>query len=201
MENAVSYRWGLIALCSLLAALGSAVPVTAQSVSGQARAVQTSIVGPTGITTTVLADTGTLSGSNDAREASAPAGSVPSVVTGDTLHATTIGWPDQVESEASLADLTVTVGGTTIGADFVMARASAVLGLAGAGTSNIEGLSINGLPITVTGLPNQTIAIPGGQVVINEQPTSSTTTLVNALHIAVTGVADIVVASATARVQ
>lgn len=201
MENAVSYRWSPIALCALMAALGSAIPGAAQTVSGQAKAIQASVVDPLGgITTTVLADTGTLGGSNDAREASAPTGSVAPVVTGSTLHATTIGWPDQVNSESSVADLTVTVGGTTIGADLVMAQASAVVG-SGAGTVNVEGLAINGLPITVTGMPNQTIPIPGGRVVINEQATSSTNAVVNALHIAVTGVADVIVASATAGVQ
>jgi hypothetical protein len=202
MKNAVSYSWRLIARCALVAALGSVMPATAQTVSGQARAIKTSVVDPLGgTTTTALADTGTLSGSTDAREASAPTGSVPSVIAGNTLHATTIGWPDQVKSEASVAGLTVTVGATTVGANFVMARASAVRGLAGAGTASIEGLSINGLPITITGNPNQTITIPGGQVVINERPTSSTSTIVNALHIAVTGVADVIVASATAGIQ
>jgi hypothetical protein len=106
-----------------------------------------------------------------------------------------------VNSEVSVADLTVTVAGTTIGVDFVMARASAKLGYTGAGKTNIDGLSINGLPVIVTGLPNQTIAIPGGSVVINEQSTSPASTVVNALHIAVGRVADVVIASATAGVQ
>jgi hypothetical protein len=201
MQNAVSYRWSLIALFAPLAAIGWALPGSAQTISGQARAVQASVIKPLGITTMVLADTGTLGGSEDAREASALTGSVSSIVTGTVLHATTIGWEDQVESEASLADLAVTVGATTIGADFVMARASAVLGLAGTGTVDIDGLSINGRPIEVTGNPNQTIAIPGGRVVINEQPTSSAATVVNALHIAVAGVVDVVVASATAGIR
>jgi len=202
MTNAVSHPWRFIALWALVTALGSTRPVTAQTVSGQARAVQTNVVGPLGaITTTVLADTGTLTGSTDWREASAELGSVASLVAGNTFHATAIGWPDQVKSEASVADLSVTVAGTAVGADFVMARASAMQGLAGGATVNIAGLVINGVPVTVTGKPNQTITIPGGRVVINERPTSSTGTVVNALHIAVTGIADVIVASATARVQ
>jgi hypothetical protein len=200
MESAVSYRWNFIASCALLAALGSAIPGAAQTVSGQAFAAQSIVKGFLGTTVTTLADTGTLAGSTDAREASALAGSVPSLVSGTTLHATTIGWPDQAMSEASLADLAVSVGGSTIGAAFVMARASAVQGSAG-GTVRINGLRINGLPIAVTGLPNQTIGIPGGRVVINEQQTSSTGVVVNALHIAVIGVADVFVASAKAGVQ
>jgi ribonuclease PH len=83
-----------------------------------------------------------------------------------------------------------------------MARASQVLGAAGTGSSILSNLSINGTPITVTGLPNQTIWVPGGQIVINEQTISSTgTAAVSALHLAITGVADVVIASATAGIS
>ncbi|HEV8348378.1 MAG TPA: choice-of-anchor P family protein [Vicinamibacterales bacterium] len=201
MKNAVPHHSSLIALCSVLAVLASAVPATAQSVSGQARAIQASVVNPLGgITTTVLVDTGTLSNSSDAREASSPTGTVTSLVTGSVLHATAIGWTDQAAAEASVGELRVTAGPAAVTADFVMARAKAVTGSAGTAAVNIDGLMINGLPVTVTGIPNQTITIPGGNMVINEQSTGSTGTVVNALHI-ITAAADVVIASATARVQ
>ena len=172
----------------------------AQTVTGVARAVHATALGPLGGTTTVLADTGVLAGAGDALQASALTGTIPPLFTGEILHATTIGWPDQVASEASLADVAVSVAGTAIGADSVMARALAILGSAGAGTSNIANLSINGVPIPVTGDPNQTIYIPGGLVVIDEQQTSATSTVVNALHVTVYGVADVVIGSATAGI-
>ena len=53
----------------------------------------------------------------------------------------------------------------------------------------------------MTGEPNQTIAILGGRVVINEQQTSAGRVVVNALRVAVTGVANVVVASATAEIH
>jgi len=149
----------------------------------------------------VLADTGALGGTSDARDASQVTASVPSVLSGEVLSATTIGWPDQVASEASLASLSLSVGGTGISADFVMATATAVLGAAGSGSSLIDNLSIGGVPIAVTGEANQTISIPGGQVVINEQAVSAAGTTVNALHASVTGVADVVIGSATAGIQ
>jgi hypothetical protein len=90
----------------------------------------------------------------------------------------------------------MTVAGTGISADFVMARALSVLGSAGTGRTNIDGLSINGIPIVPTGSPNQTIAIPGGRVVINEQVSSAGATVVNGLHVVVDGVVDVVIASA-----
>src|SRR2546422_10050999 len=67
------------------------------------------------------------------------------------------------------------------------------------GVSNIDGLSIDGVPIPVTGDPNQTIGIPGGVLTINEQQVAADGTLVvNALHAVVSGVADVVVGSAMA---
>ncbi len=53
--------------------------------------------------------------------------------------------------------------------------------------------------IPIDGTVNQTVSIPGGQLVINEQQVLSDGTLVvNALHATVSGVADAAVASAQA---
>ncbi len=202
MRHTISYDSGLLAVAAIAAAL-LVWPMAgeAQTVTGKARAVQATVLGPLGGTTTVLADTGALGGPSDALHASAPTGNVPSLLNGEALHATTIGWPDQVASEASLAALTLSVAGTTLGADSVMARALAVLGSAGVGVANIANLSINGVPVPLSGGPNQTIYIPGGLVVINEQQTSPTSTVVNALHVVVYGVADVVIASASAGIR
>src|SRR2546428_7548568 len=203
MERVTSHDWKLFMLAGVLVSL-LAWPGTseAQTVTGQASAVQATVLGVLGLgsTTTALSDTGTLGGTRDAREASLVTGSVPSLLTGEALHATTIGWPDQVASEASLRSLASTVAGTGISADSVMARALAVLGSAGTGRTDITGLSINGIPILPTGSPNQTIAIPGGRVVIDEQISSVGASVVNALHVVVDGVADVVIASAKAGI-
>jgi len=187
----------MAAIVALAGWVGWATAGDAQTVTGQARAVQATVLG----SQTVLSDTGTLTGSDDARQASEVTGAVPSVLTAEALHATTIGWPDQAAAEASLAALGVTVAGNGISAGFVMARAAAVLGGASAGATTIDGLSINGAPITVTGQPNQTIPLLGGRVVINEQqPLFPSGMTVNALHIVIDGVADVVIASATAGI-
>jgi hypothetical protein len=194
-----SYRWRLVAVVVFVAILaGWPTLGSAQSGTGQARAVQATLGGLFGTTTTTMADTGTLSGPTDAREASQLTGGIPGILVGQALHATTIGWADQVASEASVASLALNVAGTAIGADFIMARAMAAVGSAGVGTVNIDGFSVNGVSIPITGEPNQTISIPGGSIIINEQQTSAARTVVNALHVRVIGVADIIVASATA---
>src|SRR5713101_6585390 len=135
-----------------VAQLGGLLPppptttTTSPTVVGSASAVQATVLGILGTgTTTVLAGTGTLGGTNDIQDA-----------TMDT----------------------------------------------GSGISTLSNLAINGTPIAVTGDPNQTIWVPGGQVIINEQTISPTgTAVVNALHVAITGVADVVIASATAGIS
>jgi len=189
------------------AQLGGLLPpsptTTTSTVVGDASGARVSVLGILGTaTTTALADTGTLSAVNDARDASMVTGSVPSTLSAETLSGATISWANQVDSEASVANLNMTIAGVGITADLVMARASQVLGAAGSGSSILSNLSINGTSIAVTGAPNQAIWIPGGQVIINEQTISPTgTAVVNALHVAVTGVADVVIASATAGIS
>jgi hypothetical protein len=190
-------RWVLIgAGLFLIGLLGWPAISSAQDVIGQASAVRATALGRT----TILSDTGTLNGSTDAREASNLLGSVPLVLSGEALHATTIGYPDQVDSEASLGSLAMAVGGNGISADFVMARATSVLNGTDSYLTNIGGLRINGVYIYPSGAPNQTILIPGGRVVINEQISSAGATVVNALHVIINGVADVVIASAKAGV-
>ena len=187
----------MAAIVALTGCVGWATAGDAQTVTGQARAVQATVLG----SQTVLSDTGALTGGDDARQASQVTGAVPSVLTAEALHATTIGSPDEAASEASLAGLAVTVAGNGITAGFVMARAAAILGGAGAGDTDIDALSINGAPITVTGQPNQTIPLLRGRVIINEQqPLFPSGMTVNALHIVIDGVADVVIASATAGI-
>jgi hypothetical protein len=175
---------------------------TAQSVQGAASAVQANVFG----TTTVLAGTGPLADALDMREASQMMAGILSLGSADVLHAATgssvtDGGPsDYVASEASLADMSLAVAGNSVSAAFVMARALAPVGSAPAGTSEIEGLTINGVSIWATGQPNQVVPLLGGRVIINEQIPSSSGTTVNALHVIVDGLADVVLASAAAGV-
>ena len=185
--------WSLVAMACAIGLFPA--DSSAQTVSGQARAVQATVVTPLGLSTSTLADTGTLSSATDARDASQLSGSVDSLVTAETLHATAIGSSDQVASEASVAGLAVAIGGTSVNAGFAQARATT--GNKGVRSATVHDLSINGVPIDASGAANQTIAIPGGTIVINEQ----TGNVVNALHIVINGVADVVIASANANAQ
>lgn len=150
---------------------------------------------------TAIADTGTLTSNTDMRQASGLSGGVTSVFSGETMHAVTAAAPDQVLSEASLSNLGLNLAGNTIGASFVMARAIAPSSAAASGSSAIEDLLINGSPVNVTGAANQVIQILGGRIVLNEQQLNSDGSMVvNAIHVIISGVADVVVASARAGV-
>jgi hypothetical protein len=175
---------------------------SASTVTGQATAAQVVLLGFLGTaTTTALGSTG-ISGTNAESDVGQVTGSIPSLLGAEALNATSYSYSNEVDSLASLANLGVSVAGINISADSVMAEASQVLGAAGTGTAYIDNLAINGVPINVTGTPNQSVAIPGGQVVLNEQTISSTgSVVVNAIHVVVNGVADVVVASATAGIS
>lgn len=173
----------------------------AQALNGQATAASATVAGLLGGITYTLGSTGTLSDPTDARDASELAGDILGGLTGEALHATTIGWPDQVASEASLANLALSLPGVSIGADFVMAQAQSVLNGGSSGSSTLSNLLLNGAPVVVSGEPNQSISIPGGLLVINQQTQSASGMVVNALRVIVNGVADVTVGSATAGIQ
>ena len=192
-----------LSLAVLLIALGVAEILPAQApskVTGQARAAQ--------VGSTMLADTGTLSDAVDARESSQIVATT-SGMNGESLHATAVGNTTTTRSEASMADVAFSSGGSTVAVAFALAEAAAACSAGGAGTSgfvSIDGLTVNGQPVEVTGAPNQTVTFSGGKLIINEQVQKTTgggnvaTLTVNALHVVSSGT-DTVVASADAGVD
>jgi hypothetical protein len=191
MRYGVFHRSSLVVLAVLsMGLLGWPASTGAQIVGGIT----------VGATTTTLLDTGTLAaGTVDALDASTTAASIGSVLTADTPSAAVIGYADEIDSMASLGGLNLTVGGVSITADSVVAQVMTPLGLPGFGVSYIDNLSVNGVAVSVNGSVNQTVAIPGGQIVLNQQQVQADgTTVVIALHATVFGVADVKVASATA---
>jgi hypothetical protein len=208
MRYGGSPPWMFAALCVLsVGFLASPARIEAQTLGGITGTV-TGTVGTvtgtgTGIisgTATVLGGTGLLAaGSTDSLFNEADSIST-SLVSADIPRARVIGYADEVVSKSYLASLSLVVGGYTITADSAEAGARAPLDASWSnGTSYVANLSINGMPVLVTGDPNQTIGDAGAMLIINEQQTlPDGTVVVNALHAIVTGVADVVVGSATA---
>jgi hypothetical protein len=170
--------------------------------SGDATVVRATVLGLPAIT---LAEAGPLPPSGGADEETLLEANVPGLLTAEVLHASTVGQGNRSSSEASVAELAVTVGGNSVSAGLLMAQAEAKCtdGTASAsGSSVIARLEINGQAIVVSGAPNQTIPLPNGRVIINEQLSPGPGDIrVNAVHVMVDGIADIVVASAHADIS
>ncbi|HEU0290401.1 MAG TPA: hypothetical protein VFR39_06585, partial [Burkholderiales bacterium] len=123
---------------------------TSAGLVGQASAVTAVVMG----NSTSLANTGTLTAPSEPLGTGQVAGSIAGLLSAEALHAVTMGWSDQVASEASLANLSMTVGGVVITANSIRSRALAVAGAGGTGLTSIQGLVIGGVPVSTTGVPN-----------------------------------------------
>lgn len=182
----------------ILALVFSSAMAPAQTVTGQATGIHATVLSLLSPVVTVLSDTGPLAGPDDAREASLPEGGVISLLTASTLHGAAISWADRSFSESSVADLLVSLPGQIIGADFIRTTAQADPADGATAGAEISALSINGVPIAVTGAPNQVIPLPGGRIVINEQTVDSQGIRVVGLRITMDGVADVIVSASKA---
>jgi len=173
----------------------------ATSFSGRATVLQATLLG---LPPVVLVDAGPLPPSGGAEEASLLNANVPDLLTAEVLHASTVGQGNASRSEASVAEVSLTVAGNTISAGLLQARAAAVCNNGAAstsGSSEIAALSVNGQTIIVSGAPNQTVQLPVGEVIINEQSGGPGDITVNALHVIVPGVANVIVSSAHADIE
>src|SRR6266404_1599029 len=197
-------RWIFVALCVLSVGLLEWPAGTRAQTLGGITVVPPTIPVPVPVTIPVTVSTvlgtGTLApGSLDSLYSELDSIST-SLISAEVPSARVIGYADQIASDSYLSSLNLTIAGIAITAASAEAAARGPLdGSPGDATSYISSLSINGVEVLIDGTVNQTVAIPGGQVVINEQQVLSDGTLVvNALHATVFGVADAVVASATA---
>src|SRR5713226_6074517 len=171
-----------------------------QTFSGEATVLRATVLG---ITVPPISDTGALPSSGGALQSSLLTVNVPGLATAEVAHATTIGQGNHSDSEASVANLNLTVARNTITADLLMASAEAKCSNGAAsvtGSADIVSLVVNGQAISVSGQPNQTVSLPVGEIIINEQSSSVSgntgSITVNALHVIIPGVADVVVSSA-----
>jgi len=170
---------------------------SAQTLTGQASAATAVVLG----NVTSLVDTGTLTDPSDPLGGGLPLGGIDGLLTAESLHAVTMGWTDQVASESSLSNLVMSVAGTVVSADFLQSRALAVSDAGATGLTSIEELTIGGVPVSASGVPNQLVSLPGLSVILNEQIQSASGIVVNAVHVrTLDGLTDVVLGSAKAGI-
>lgn len=200
-------RLALPATLVLLPLLAHAQPTV--TYSGDAAAARADVLG---IINLSISDTGPLPSSGGSLSNTLLDLRVPPILSLDLLSADTSGSNNQTTSDASVANVVVSVEGIHISASVLTSNASAVCSTTTADTSGssvILALKVNGLSVRVTGAPNQTIPLLVGSLVINEQISSvvisptlnSANMLVNALHLRVLGLADVAISSSQAGVS
>jgi hypothetical protein len=204
----------LVFLAGLLTPAPSVALAASTTYGGQATAVRATVaVAGIAVGPLVLADTGPADPGGDARDATVleyPIEGAPEptngALTAEVFHAAVVAGGNTSSAEASIADFTLTAAGQSIGADFLMSRASATCDGGSAtttGSSELAALAVNNERVIVTGAENQTVLLPNGLggVVINEHKTARKGDItVNALHIVIVGGTDVVVSSAHADI-
>jgi hypothetical protein len=118
----------------------------------------------------------------------------------DAAFASTVGAGTSTESDASLTGFQVRFDTparqrVTILADYIAASAEAHVVADGSATASgsisITNLTINGAVVTVTGEPNQTVLVPGGYIVFNEQTVvignGDADIMITAMHVYIDG--------------
>jgi hypothetical protein len=186
----------------------SQAQTTQTTYSGEAYVVGASV----GLVNVDLEDTGKLPPGGGSLSTELLKADVPGLLDVDLLSASTVGANNQTTSNASVANVTLTAAGLYITASVLTSNATASChpGQASdSGSSTIAGLTVNGLSITVTGEPNQTIPLIVGSLIINEQISSTTVSsslsaadmVVNALHLKVNLLADVVISSSHAGMK
>ncbi len=191
----------------LLAGAFLSLPQTgrAQQITYTGRAVAAS-VDVAGVINTSAADTGQLPPTGGSLSADLATVDLRHVLDVDRLTASTGGENSQTYSHASVSHVTVNTHGLYIEVSMLASNATANCSPNSAtvlGTSTIHSLKVNGRPVKVTASPNQTIPLPFGSLILNEQISSVVTTpafttadiLVNALHLKIGSLANVVISS------
>lgn len=132
--------------------------------------------------------------------------SIPGVLSIDTLTAQISGQGNQTTAQASATNVQLNIGGHVLSARSLQSTATTNCGGTVTGSSQIDQLVLNGTTINVTGLPNQTVFLPsGGLLIINEQSTSkrgsSATLTVTAIHLILPYGSDVRIASARSEIK
>lgn len=192
---------------SLIAVLATAafLPAAAEGRSYGGRAFSAYVDAPTlGTSAIYLSDTGSLWPEGGWEGAGSLRGDIPGVISSSVLNATTSGGDGTANSAASLADVVVFGGQPAeLKASFVLAEAQA--GSAGGlGAVEIYDLTFGGIPVTVTGEPNQSVTIPGvATLIIDERSISAdgNSVSISALRLSLVTGDQVVLAGASSQVD
>jgi hypothetical protein len=179
--------------------------ITGVTYGGRASVLRADVLG---IAANVV-DTGALPSSGGTLGSSLLTAGVPGLFTAGVAEAHVSGVNDETTAETHAANVHLGVGAINLTLNAAVISSTATVDCRNgvpvpSASTVITGLSIDGLPVVVTGVPNQTIDLLVGQIVINERSSSvsGSTGLVHSapIHVAVAGLVDVYIAVADAAV-
>ncbi len=199
-------RLALVAGLLVLSGLAWATPARAASFGGQAYGAYVNLpgspLGP-GVGPVYIADTGALPTSGGWSGATLDGSTLSGVLSAETLVAATSGGVtatggNVANSSTSLANVALLPGqAAAVTASFVQAQTD-LTDIGAGGGSQINDLTFGGVPVTVTGLANQTVVLPGvATLIINEQTATAQGLVVNALHLILATGGEIILSGAS----
>ncbi len=196
-------RLALVAGLLVLSGLAWATPARAASFGGRAYGAYVNLLGTGPL---YIADTGALPTSGGWSGAALDDSTLSGVLSAETLVAATSGGVtdiggDVANSSTSLANVALLPGqAAAVTASFVQAQTD-LTALGAGGGSQINDLTFGGLPVTVTGLANQTVVLPGlATLIINEQTATDQGLVVNALHLILATGGEIILSGASSTI-
>ena len=202
-------RLALVAGLLVLSGLAWATPARAASFGGEAYGAYVNLPGSLlvpGVGPLYIADTGALPTGGGWSGAALDGSTLSDVLSAETLVAATSGGVTDTggnvaNSSASLGNVTLLPGqAAAVTASFVQSQTD-LTALGAGGGSQINDLTFGGVPVTVTGLANQTVALPGvATLIINEQTATAQGLVVNALHLILATGGEIILSGASSSI-
>ncbi len=176
----------ILAMAALLLTIASA-PALAQTCQYSGRAYG-AYVNVLGFGPMYFADTGSLPATGGTLSSFLLNVNALPFIAANNLVTNTSGANCQANSDATVQDLIV-LQGNPAQVTATTVRSTSHADCSGvSGGSTILGLTFGGVPVTVTGAPNQTVTIPGvATLIINEQIVGPGDITVNALHLILLG--------------
>ena len=123
-----------------------------------------------------VSNTGALPSGGGQKKKAVVAFNIPNVIELEVLAASTTGRNNVATSQAKVDRTKIFLGTDVLLIEVLQANSRAECNGSSASLSGqtvVVGISLNGVGIVVTGLPNQVVPIPGGRMIINQQITST----------------------------
>jgi hypothetical protein len=203
-KNRGSQHLKILQLAGLMLIAGQIGVSSAQAQTLSGRAYSAFIHVPSqGVGPIYIVDSGALPAGGGWNGDGSTTVSIAGVLSANVPVAATVGIPSltKANSSTSAADVVVLPASLAeLRVSFVRAQTE-VTASGVQGSTEINKLTLAGVPITVTGQPNQIVHIPFvATLIINERAATASSITVNALHLVLAGGGEVILSSASSQI-